>query len=135
MFFFGLDYLGATAAACLLTEDHKVVGVNVSADKNAPIIVGLSPVSEPGLEELLAAGREDGWLSADTYVGGQPEDADMAMICVGGPPLMGSGLDLIQVGAVSEVLSVALKTRDPVHDPLIVTCRSIMYPGAMEEVV
>ena len=112
-----------------------MVGINVRADKTAPIIVGLSPVSEPGLEELLAAGREDGWLSADTYVGGQPEDADMAMICVGGPPLMGSGLDLIQVGAVSEVLSVALKTRDPVHDPLIVTYRSIMYPGAMEEVV
>lgn len=135
MFFFGLDYLGAANAACLLTEDHKVVGINVRAHKTALIIVGLSPVSEPGLEELLAAGREDGWLSADTYVGGQPEDADMAMICVGGPPLMGSGLDLIQVGAVSEVLSVALKTRDPVHDPLIVTCRSIMYPGAMEEVV
>jgi GDP-mannose 6-dehydrogenase len=104
-----------------LKEDHKVVGVDVSADKAARITVGLSPVSDPGLEELLAAGREDGWLSADTDLGGQLDDADMAMIFVGGPSLMGSGLDLIQVGAVSEVLGVALKTRGPARDPLIVT--------------
>jgi GDP-mannose 6-dehydrogenase len=104
-----------------LKEDHKVVGVDVSADKAARITFGLSPVSDPGLEELLAAGREDGWLSADTDLGGQLDDADMAMIHVGGPSLMGSGLDLIQVGAVSEVLGVALKTRGPARDPLIVT--------------
>jgi len=53
LFFFGLDYLGATAATCLLKEDHKVVVVNVSADKAARITVGLSPVSDPDLQAAL----------------------------------------------------------------------------------
>ena len=132
---FGLGYVGATAAACLLKDGHTVVGVDVSPDKAARIAVGLSPVSEPGLEELLAAGRDDGRLSADTDVGGHLDDADMAMICVGTPSLPGGGLDLTQVGAVSHELGEALKTRDAARDPLIVAYRSTMYPGAMEEVV
>ena len=132
---FGLGYVGATATACLLKDGHTVVGVDVSPEKAAQIQSGRSPVSEPGLDDLLAGGRDAGRLSADTGVGGHLDDADIAMICVGTPSLPGGGLDLTQVCAVSAELGAALKTRDADRAPLIVAYRSTMYPGAMEDVI
>lgn len=132
---FGLGYVGATATACLLRDGHTVVGVDLSPDKAAKIEIGLSPVSEPGLDDLLAAGRDAGRLSADTDVGAHLDDADIAMICVGTPSLPGGGLDLTQVCAVSAELGAALKTREAAREALIIAYRSTMYPGAMEEVV
>jgi GDP-mannose 6-dehydrogenase len=132
---FGLGYVGATTSACLLKDGHSVVGIDVSPDKAAKIAAGQSPVSEPGLAELLSAGRADGRLGAATEVGSHLDDADIAMVCVGTPSMAGGGLDLTQVCAVSEELGAALKTRDRDRDPLIVAYRSTMYPGATEDVV
>lgn len=132
---FGLGYVGATATACLLRDGHTIVGVDVSPDKVAKIESGVSPVSEPGLDELLAAGRDAGRLSAGTDVGRHLDDADIAMVCVGTPSLPSGGLDLTQVSAVSAELAKALKTRDADREPLIVAYRSTMYPGAIEEIV
>ena len=132
---FGLGYVGATATACLLKDGHTVVGIDLSAEKAAQIEVGRSSVSEPGLDDLLAAGRDDGRLSANTEIGVHLDDADIAMVCVGTPSLPGGGLDLTQVCSVSVELGAALKTRDTARDPLIVAYRSTMYPGAMEDVV
>ena len=132
---FGLGYVGATATACLLRDGHTVVGVDVSPDKAAKIESGVSPVSEPGLDDLLAAGRDAGRLSATTVIGNHLDDADIAMVCVGTPSLPSGGLDLTQVCAVSAELAQALRTRDADREPLIVAYRSTMYPGAMEEIV
>ena len=128
---FGLGYVGATATASLLRDGHTVIGVDVSSDKASKIESGVSPVSEPGLDELLAAGR----LSAVTDIGNHLDDADIAMICVGTPSLPGGGLDLTQVCAVSAELGTALKTRDAARESLIVAYRLTMFPGVMEEVV
>ena len=49
--------MGAKATACLLRDGRSVVGVDVNPDKAAKIEAGQPPVSEPGLGELLAAGR------------------------------------------------------------------------------
>lgn len=132
---FGLGYVGATATACLLRDGHAVIGVDVSPDKASKIKNGLSPVSEPGLDELLAAGRDAGRLFADTDVRNHLDDADIAMVCVGTPSLAGGGLDLTQVCAVSAELGAALKTRDASREALVVAYRSTMYPGAMEETI
>ena len=117
---FGLGYVGATATACLLRDGHTVIGIDVSTDKAAMIESGVSPVSEPGLDELLAAGRDAGRLSATTDIGRHLDDADIAMVCVGTPSLPSGGLDLTQVSAVSAELAAALKTRDADREPLII---------------
>ena len=49
--------MGAKATACLLNDGRSVVGVDFDPDKAAKIEAGQPPVSEPGLGELLAAGR------------------------------------------------------------------------------
>jgi GDP-mannose 6-dehydrogenase len=126
---FGLDYVGATVTACLLRDGHTVIGVDVRSDKASKIESGVSPVSEPGLDELLAAGRDAGRLSAVTDIGNYLDDADIAMICVGTPSLPGGGLDLTQFCAVSAELGTALKTRDSARKSLIVAYRSTIFPG------
>src|SRR6266702_529310 len=51
---YGLGYVGLTAAACLTSEGHSVVGVDVSEIKVRETNAGKSPIKEPGLEELLS---------------------------------------------------------------------------------
>ena len=61
---FGLGYVGMTAAACLTRQGHEVVGVDVSDEKVAIVNAGKSPITEPGLDELVARAVRKGLLSA-----------------------------------------------------------------------
>jgi GDP-mannose 6-dehydrogenase len=49
----GIGYVGVTAAACLIKDGHHVVGIDVNDSKVADVAAGRSPVSEPGVGELL----------------------------------------------------------------------------------
>src|SRR5260370_29486778 len=61
---FGLGYVGGVTAACLADAGHWVVGVDVSAAKIQMLESGRAPVLEPGLDDLIAAGRRAGRLHA-----------------------------------------------------------------------
>ena len=61
---FGLGYVGMTAAACLSRDGHEVIGVDVSDEKVAIVNAGKSPITEPGLDELVARAVRKGLLSA-----------------------------------------------------------------------
>ena len=81
----GLWHLGSVTAACLAELGHSVIGFDESEEFINLLNLGVAPVSEPGLNELLAqnlsAGRlefvsrlEDGasydvlWVTIDTPV-------------------------------------------------------------------
>ena len=61
---FGLGYVGSVTAACLAVNGHDVWGVDVDDAKVDPINAGLSPVVEPGLDELVAKAVAGGTLHA-----------------------------------------------------------------------
>ena len=50
----GLGYVGTVTAACLASRGHDVWGVDVDAVKVNEIRAGRSPVTEPGLDSLVA---------------------------------------------------------------------------------
>ena len=52
----GLGYVGAVTTACLAEMGRSVIGVDQDAVKADAIAGGQSPISEPGLDEALAAG-------------------------------------------------------------------------------
>ena len=51
---FGIGYVGCVTAACLGRDGHRVVGVDVDAGKVAELNDGVSPIREPGLDDLIA---------------------------------------------------------------------------------
>lgn len=124
----GLGYVGAVSLACLAELGHTVAAVDIDRRKVDAVHDGRSPVSEPGLEELLARNLEAGRASATTAI--DPEllhGADAVFVSVGTPSLENGGPDLRAVARVGEQLGRAL-AEQPGDGPLIVL-RSTVPPG------
>lgn len=68
----------------MATLGHKVVGVDVDADKVAALTSGRPPFFEPGLSELLVKGQDLGSLEFTTDVS-RVADSQMHFVCVGTP--------------------------------------------------
>ena len=58
----GLWHLGSVTAACLAELGHSVIGVDESEEVVRMLQLGVSPVSEPGLNELLSQNLSAGRL-------------------------------------------------------------------------
>jgi GDP-mannose 6-dehydrogenase len=131
----GLGYVGATMAACLLRDGHGVVGIDIDARKVHDVAAGRSPVSEPGVGDLLARGAAGGRLHTATALGRHLVGADMAVVCVGTPSNRAGGLDLTQLTAVAAELGGAIAALPADAPPPLIVVRSTLMPGAMAETV
>ncbi|MDX1456340.1 MAG: UDP-glucose/GDP-mannose dehydrogenase family protein [Marinobacter sp.] len=129
---FGLGYVGAVCAASLARRGHEVVGVDVSPVKIELINDGKSPIVEPGLGELLSAGREQGRIRGVTVGHGAVQETDLSMICVGTPSKPNGDLDLQYVEKVCYDIGEALRHKEEWH---LVVVRSTVLPGTVRDVV
>lgn len=131
---FGLGYVGFTAACCIASEGHHVVGIDVSSKKVEAIRAGRAPIVEPGVDEMLKTGLAQGLIEADTGVGGHLADADLAIVCVGTPSGPDGSHNMAYIADVSRQIALALKgaTRST---PLAVAYRSTIRPGSIEELI
>ena len=64
----GLWHLGSVTAACLAELGHSVIGVDESEEVVRMLRLGVSPVSEPGLNELLSQNLAAGRLGFVTHL-------------------------------------------------------------------
>jgi len=129
---FGIGYVGAVSAGCLSADGHRVVAVDPNAFKVDAINRGLSPIVEPGLEELLRRGVTAGQLRATADVGDAVRSSELSIICVGTPSLSNGNLDLGYVGRVCEEIGAELRQKTGFH---AVVMRSTMLPGSMATLV
>ena len=128
----GMGYVGCVSAACLASAGHNVIGVDISTQKVDLINDGISPIIEKYIDELVSAAVEAGRLSATSDIAVAIAKSDMSMICVGTPSLANGSLDLTYIrNSVAEVAQ-ALKDQEKYH---VVTIRSTMLPGTLENVV
>ena len=82
---FGLGYVGSVLAACLCRDGHEVVGVDLNPRKVAAVEEGRPPVEEPGVEERLAPGVEEGRVWATTDADEAVAETDVSFLAVGTP--------------------------------------------------
>jgi len=129
---FGLGYVGCVTASCLAREGHDVVGVDTNPDKVQMVNAGTSPLVEPGLGELLAAGVRHRRLRATGSAPQAVAASDLALVCVGTPSRPNGQLDVSGLERVMADIGGALRDR---HDPFQVVIRSTMLPGTTDAVV
>ena len=129
---FGLGYVGTVTAASLAGAGHRVIGLDVNADKVAMINAGRSPVIEPGLQELIGEAAARNLLSATNDVEEAVLSSDVSLICVGTPSRKNGGLELTYLQRVSDQIGQALRKKDSYH---VVVVRSTVLPGTTHDLV
>lgn len=129
---FGLGYVGAVSAACLVRDGHTVIGVDPNQTKVDLINQGTSPIVETGLDELIRDGVASGRLAAVTDAESAVAGSDISFVCVGTPSAANGSLDLRYVQAVCEEIGRVLKKLGKAHTVVI---RSTILPGTMQSVV
>lgn len=130
---FGLGYVGSTAAGCIASQGHTIIGVDVSEAKVAALNSGRAPVYEPGLDELIAAAHADGRISAVTNLTNELDDTDIAIVCVGTPSGVDGAHNMSYIAQATRAIAAALKPDRKV--PLTLAYRSTMRPGSCENII
>jgi GDP-mannose 6-dehydrogenase len=132
----GLGYVGTVTAACLAANGHDVWGVDVDPAKVAEVSSGHSPVTEPGLTELVAQVVAGGTLHATTSCADALDRADMSLVCVGTPSMARGATDLTYIRrAVNDIVAAMRVVSPPASGQHSVVIRSTVPPGTVENVV
>jgi GDP-mannose 6-dehydrogenase len=124
----GLGYVGAVTAACLAKLGHNVVGVDVDPHKLDLLERGVSPIVEPGLDDLVTSGRESNGLRVSSDLSASARDADIVLVSVGTPARSDGTVDLGYVERVTEELGTAIADRASF---LAIVYRSTVPPGTV----
>jgi UDPglucose 6-dehydrogenase len=120
----GAGYVGLVTAACLADQGHDVVCVDLDQARVEQIESGVSPIYEPGLDELIA--RHAGCrLRATTVARDAVLESELSFIAVG-TPLHDGRLDLGAVRAATTAVGDALAAKDDYH---VVVVKSTVTPG------
>jgi len=132
----GLGYVGTVTAACLAANGHDVWGVDVDSAKVAEVSDGHSPVTEPGLSELVAQVVAGGTLHATTSCLEALDRADLSLVCVGTPSMARGATDLTYVRrAVDDIVAAMRAVSPPASGQHSVVIRSTVPPGTVDNVV
>jgi GDP-mannose 6-dehydrogenase len=133
---FGLGYVGTVTAAGLASRGHEVHGVDVDPVKVNLLRAGVSPVVEPGIDELIGTAVASGLLTASTDAVAALDRADVSLLCVGTPSKPQGGTDLIYLRRALEDIRRAMDIATPPDSGFhAVVVRSTVPPGTGDELV
>jgi UDPglucose 6-dehydrogenase len=121
----GLGKLGSPIVACFAARGFRVVGMDLDAKKVEAINVGVAPVLEPGLPELI--GESEGRLSATLDLEAAVRASDVTFIVVNTPSEAGGGFSLKYVLPTVEAIGRTLRTKTGFH---LVVLTSTVMPGS-----
>ncbi len=126
----GTGYVGLVSGVCLAEAGHDVLCVDIDPDKIAKIRLGVPPIHERDLPELLRR-HIGGRLKATTDLAQAVATTDVSMIAVG-TPFSDGRIDLTSVRRVAEQIGSALRQSSRYH---VVVVKSTVVPGTTEKVV
>jgi len=130
---FGLGYVGFTAMCCIAKDGHQVVGFDVNETKVIQINDGVSPITEPGIDDLLSDGLATGKISAHTEIDEHLDSCDLAIVCVGTPSAPDGSHNMTYIAQVTRQIAAGVKMNRAT--PLTVAYRSTIRPGTVEGLI
>jgi UDPglucose 6-dehydrogenase len=125
----GVGYVGLVTGTCLADLGHRVVCLDVNAERIANLEKGILPIYEPGLEEVVrrnvGAGRLKFTTDYATAVNGASPElaAEYVFIAVGTPSAVDGKADLDYVRQAAESIAEVM------DHPLIVVNKSTVPVG------
>ncbi|MHB8840625.1 MAG: UDP-glucose dehydrogenase family protein [Candidatus Aquicultor sp.] len=121
----GCGYVGLVTGVCLAELGNRVTCMDIDANKIETLSRGVSPICEPGLDELISSNLEQGRL----FFAGDIEslaDSEMVFLAVGTPNKPGGEADLSQVDRAVEDL---MRVFDAESSPVKIVVKSTVPVG------
>lgn len=119
----GTGYVGLVTAACFAARGSEVVCVDIDERKIADLNVGVIPIVEPGLDDLVSAARREGRLSFTSSMQDALRGAEVCFIAVGTPPEPDGRAD------ISQVLAAADSIIESAEAPITIVVKSTVPVG------
>ena len=101
----GTGYVGLVTGACLSEVGHNVTCVDIDRQKVELMKQGISPIYEPGLDELLERNYKENRLNFTVDYKNAYKNADIVFIGVGTPERVDGSANLDYVFAVCKQIA------------------------------
>jgi len=101
----GTGYVGLTTGACLAEMGHNVLCIDNDPEKLAKLRRNVSPIFEPGLQELILSNTKAGRLAFGGEIGPAVTGAEIIFICVNTPQKNDGHADLRYVESVARQIA------------------------------
>ncbi len=129
----GVGYVGLVSGACLADLGNEVICTGRDQTKIDNLMKGISPIYEPGLEEVLGRNIKVGRLDFTTDNTKAVQAADIIFLTVGTPSAEDGSADLSQIDTASREVAEAMKS-DPNPRYRIIVNKSTVPIGTGERV-
>ena len=112
----GTGYVGLVTGVCLSEVGHTVTCVDIDEKKVQLMQQGISPIYEPGLDELMKKNISESRLFFTTEASSAYKQADVIYIAVGTPEKEDGSADLSFVHQVAQTIATSVE-----KDTIVVT--------------
>lgn len=119
----GSGYVGLVTGTCFAEVGIDVVCVDIDKEKIGNLRKGISPIYEPGLDEMIARNVEKGRLAFETDLAACLPETEVVFIAVGTPPDEDGSADL------KYVIDVARTIGKNMNDYVLVVTKSTVPVG------
>lgn len=128
----GSGYAGLATGVGLASKGHTVTFMDVDEGKVSKIKAGVSPIYEPGLEEVLREASREERVDATTNMEAAVKDSEVIFISVPTPPKRDGSIDLRFIEKVSKDIGKAMKDSEGYK---VIAVKSTVVPDTTERVV
>ncbi len=125
----GLGYIGLPTATLFAKNGFNVIGVDINSEIVDKISLGISPIIEPGLSELIKFVVENNKFKATTDYKKAIKESNIIIVIVPTPIDENKKSDLNAVVSACEMISSELKKDD------IIIIESTVPPGTCDNVI
>ena len=123
----GTGYVGLVTAVGLAELGHRVIGTDKVKEKVEKAAQGISPIYEPGLEELLKSNLKKGNLSFIHDLSEAIKSSDVIFVCVSTPKKEDGSADMSYIEGVSRAIAESMNDYKLVVEKSTVPVKTSMW--------